>query len=107
MEQTPRPSQLKQLWLFKKVYSNATFARNEPYVHGLSITQSYIYPQCLTGALVQEVHQQFTDWASQVVRIYKGRQDIEIEWTIGPIPVGYNYIKFQELTHRFVFDHQL
>jgi hypothetical protein len=54
----------------------------------------------LTGALVQEVHQQFADWASQVVRIYKGKQDIEIEWTVGPIPVGYisgNYIGFQKL----------
>jgi lysosomal alpha-mannosidase len=39
------------------------------------------------GALVQEVHQQFSDWASQIVRIYKGQTDIEIEWTIGSIPV--------------------
>ena len=39
------------------------------------------------GSLVQEVHQQFSDWASQIVRIYKGHADIEIEWTIGSIPV--------------------
>ena len=39
------------------------------------------------GPVVQEVHQQFNDWCSQVVRIYKGRPEIEIEWTVGPIPV--------------------
>lgn len=41
-----------------------------------------------TGALVSEVHQKFSDWASQVVRVYKGQSDVEIEWTVGPIPVG-------------------
>ncbi|XP_046463564.1 lysosomal alpha-mannosidase-like [Daphnia pulex] len=41
-----------------------------------------------TGALVSEVYQQFSDWASQVVRVYKGQSDVEIEWTVGPIPVG-------------------
>jgi hypothetical protein len=39
--------------------------------------------------LVSEVYQQFSDWASQVVRVYKGQSDVEIEWTVGPIPVGY------------------
>jgi len=41
----------------------------------------------IKGQIVQEVHQQFNDWCSQVVRIYKGRAEIEIEWTVGPIPV--------------------
>jgi len=40
-----------------------------------------------TGVLVSEVHQKFSEWASQVVRIYKGQTHIEIEWTVGPIPV--------------------
>lgn len=42
----------------------------------------------LPGVLVSEVHQQFNEWASQVVRVYKGQLDVEIEWTVGPIPVG-------------------
>jgi lysosomal alpha-mannosidase len=41
----------------------------------------------IKGQIVQEVHQQFNDWCIQVVRIYKGRAEIEIEWTVGPIPV--------------------
>ena len=39
------------------------------------------------GAVVQEVHQKFSDWATQVVRVYKGQGGVEIEWTVGPVPV--------------------
>jgi hypothetical protein len=48
-----------------------------------------VYVYDYLGALVSEVYQQFSDWASQVVRVYKGQSDVEIEWTVGPIPVGY------------------
>ena len=52
------------------------------------------------GAIVQEVHQQFSDWASQIVRIYKGQSDVEIEWTIGSIPVDDGVPK--EIINRIV-----
>ncbi|XP_077999782.1 lysosomal alpha-mannosidase-like isoform X1 [Glandiceps talaboti] len=42
--------------------------------------------QLVQGDLVQEVHQQFTPWASQVIRLYKGQKHAEFEWTVGPIP---------------------
>lgn len=45
-------------------------------------------PMCLQTALVQEVHQNFSAWCSQVVRLYRGQQHLELEWTVGPIPVG-------------------
>uniref|UniRef100_H2Z3Z0 Alpha-mannosidase n=1 Tax=Ciona savignyi TaxID=51511 RepID=H2Z3Z0_CIOSA len=40
-----------------------------------------------SNPLVQEVYQKFSDWAYQVVRLYKGIKHIEVEWTVGPIPV--------------------
>ena len=40
-----------------------------------------------TGPLVEEVHQQFADWATQIYRVHRGHMDVEIEWTVGPIPV--------------------
>lgn len=38
------------------------------------------------GKLVQEIHQTFDSWATQVFRIYQGEETIEVEWTVGPIP---------------------
>ena len=38
--------------------------------------------------LVEEVYQKFAEWAYQVVRLYRGKPYIEVEWTVGPIPIG-------------------
>ncbi|XP_077995437.1 lysosomal alpha-mannosidase-like isoform X2 [Glandiceps talaboti] len=40
----------------------------------------------IKGNLVEEVHQEFTPWLSQVVRLYKGQKHAEFEWTVGPVP---------------------
>ncbi|XP_019182706.1 PREDICTED: alpha-mannosidase-like [Ipomoea nil] len=40
----------------------------------------------IRGPLVDEVHQQFSSWISQVVRVYKDKEHAEFEFTIGPIP---------------------
>nr|XP_048290616.1 lysosomal alpha-mannosidase isoform X1 [Myodes glareolus] len=37
--------------------------------------------------LVQEVYQNFSAWCSQVIRLYPGQRHLELEWTVGPIPV--------------------
>ncbi|XP_017840564.2 LOW QUALITY PROTEIN: lysosomal alpha-mannosidase [Drosophila busckii] len=39
------------------------------------------------GEKVQEVHQQFNEWISQVTRISEGVNRVEFEWLIGPIPI--------------------
>uniref|UniRef100_A0AAG5DR66 Alpha-mannosidase n=1 Tax=Anopheles atroparvus TaxID=41427 RepID=A0AAG5DR66_ANOAO len=39
------------------------------------------------GATVQEVHQTFNEWISQVVRVYADEGHVEFEWLVGPIPV--------------------
>ncbi|XP_055093172.1 lysosomal alpha-mannosidase isoform X4 [Symphalangus syndactylus] len=49
--------------------------------------------------LVQEVHQNFSAWCSQVVRLYPGQQHLELEWSVGPIPVGDTWGK--EVISRF------
>lgn len=40
------------------------------------------------GSAVDEVHQRFNDWISQVVRVYKAERYVEFEWLVGEIPVG-------------------
>ena len=38
------------------------------------------------GPLVQEIHQRFNNWTSQVIRLYKGQARVELEWMVGPLP---------------------
>lgn len=58
--------------------------------------------QVVEGDIVQEVHQQFQPWLSQVVRLYKGQPYIELEWTVGPIPINDHWGK--EIISRFDSD---
>lgn len=39
------------------------------------------------GALVKEVHQRFSEYISQVIRISEDKPYVEFEWLVGPIPV--------------------
>lgn len=39
------------------------------------------------GSIVQEVHQIFSPWVSQVIRIYKDENHAEFEWLVGSIPI--------------------
>lgn len=50
-------------------------------------------------ALVQEVHQNFSAWCFQVIRLYKDQRHLELEWTVGPIPVKDDWGK--EVISRF------
>ena len=34
------------------------------------------------------MQQTFSDWASQVFRLYKGSRHLEVEYTVGHIPIG-------------------
>uniref|UniRef100_A0A665VZF2 Alpha-mannosidase n=1 Tax=Echeneis naucrates TaxID=173247 RepID=A0A665VZF2_ECHNA len=38
-------------------------------------------------SVVQEVRQWFSPWVSQVVRLYAGSRALELEWTVGPLPI--------------------
>ena len=46
---------------------------------GLRVTQ---------GDLVSEVVQTFSDWAVQTVRVRAGSPHVEVEWTVGEVPVS-------------------
>jgi alpha-mannosidase len=41
----------------------------------------------VTGPVVTEIYQKFSNWATHVIRLYKGQPYIEVEWTAGPIPI--------------------
>ncbi|KAI8490965.1 mannose metabolic process [Branchiostoma belcheri] len=41
----------------------------------------------VSGQVVQEVQQVFSPWVTQAVRLYSGQRHVELEWTVGPIPI--------------------
>jgi len=56
------------------------------------------------GDIVDEIHQTFSSWISQVVRIYKQENHVEFEWLVGPIPIDDDLGK--EVISRFTTDLQ-
>ncbi|XP_074647600.1 lysosomal alpha-mannosidase-like [Tubulanus polymorphus] len=42
----------------------------------------------MKGKVVEEMHQEFSPWATQVVRLRDNEKYVEIEWTVGPIPIS-------------------
>lgn len=58
--------------------------------------------EVFVGELVDEAHQIFNEYVSQVVRVYKTgslRRVVEFEWLVGPIPIFDDYGK--EIVSRF------
>lgn len=39
------------------------------------------------GPFVTEVHLKYSSWAQQVIRLYADSITVEMEWTVGPIPI--------------------
>jgi len=64
-------------------------------------------PQSVTfykGPLVQEVHQKFNDWTSQVMRLYRGQKYLELEWVVGPLPQLNHNMPGSEVISRYKSD---
>ncbi|XP_067673707.1 lysosomal alpha-mannosidase-like [Haliotis asinina] len=38
------------------------------------------------GVNALEIHQEFSSWMTQVIRLYDGAPYLELEWTVGPLP---------------------
>lgn len=46
------------------------------------------------GDLVTEIHQTFTNFVSQVIRLYSDENFIEFDWVVGPLNIGEEYVTF-------------
>ncbi|KAK9842267.1 hypothetical protein WJX81_003590 [Elliptochloris bilobata] len=45
-----------------------------------------MHVRIVEGPLLTEVHQEFLGWATATTRIWRGADDLEVEWTAGPLP---------------------
>ncbi|KAL0343087.1 UNVERIFIED_CONTAM: Alpha-mannosidase [Sesamum angustifolium] len=51
-----------------------------------SVVSRSVPLKIIRGPLVDEVHQQFSSWIYQIIRVYRDKDHAEVEFTIGPIP---------------------
>ncbi|KPU73915.1 uncharacterized protein Dana_GF15795, isoform B [Drosophila ananassae] len=73
-----------------------------PNENKIDFSSDHVEIEVYKGDLVEEVHQKFNDWISQVVRVYKKDSFAEFEWLVGPIPIDDNIGK--EVITRFSSD---
>ncbi len=88
--------EFQKIW--KHIYLNNEFSLIQFLSHCTHYTfPCWIWSYCnlnlndifriLLGDCVTEVHQVFTEWISQVIRLYDKSDLVEFEWLIGPVPV--------------------
>ena len=53
------------------------------------------------SAVLQEVHQAFSCWVSQTIRLYSNKPYAEFEYTVGPIKIGPSPLIGKEVISRF------
>nr|XP_043872004.1 lysosomal alpha-mannosidase [Solea senegalensis] len=51
------------------------------------IISEFAKTETVQTSVVQEVRQWFAPWVSQVVRLYADSRALELEWTVGPLPI--------------------
>ncbi|KAF3688011.1 Lysosomal alpha-mannosidase [Channa argus] len=54
------------------------------------IISKTVKTETIQTSVVQEVRQWFAPWVSQVVRLYSDSKFLELEWTVGPLPIHDN-----------------
>ncbi|XP_067124288.1 lysosomal alpha-mannosidase [Centruroides vittatus] len=73
--------------------SKINFRASGAYIFRPNGTEPYIFNETSSahaylGPIVKEIHQTFSSWITQVIRIYKDEEYVEFDWVIGPIPVN-------------------
>ena len=63
-----------------------------------------LFRTCIKAETVQRVVIIFNDWTSEEISLYNNAQVVEIEWTVGPIPIDDNVGK--EIILRYDTDIQ-
>jgi len=63
-----------------------------------------LFRTCITAQNVQTAVIIFNDWTSEEISLYDGGEVVEVEWTVGPIPIDDN--RGKEIIIRYDTDIQ-
>ncbi|KAG8190302.1 hypothetical protein JTE90_012589 [Oedothorax gibbosus] len=66
--------------------ASGAYAFNPQHDTAYPLAENITY-RVFKGPLVEEIHQFYTPWIHQIIRLYKGQNSIEFDWVVGPIPV--------------------
>lgn len=72
---------------FDKRASGAYIFRPSPDNPDAVTITSIVNVTVFRGDILDEVHQEFSPWAKQVIRVYKDVNYIEFDWLVGPINI--------------------
>lgn len=107
------PSRLEQHFFYYEAAlgNNEIFANRSSgaYIFRPNCSREVTLPQptavrVVRSGLVEEVHQTFGDWLSQVIRVYRDERHVEFDWLVGPIPIDDG--RGKEIVTRFGTDVQ-
>ncbi|CAH2236949.1 jg23397 [Pararge aegeria aegeria] len=82
----PIRDQLAEGQLVKKSKQNPDAEHETSYISN-EVAEKASY-HSIRGSLVKEIRQRFSDWVTQIIRLYRGEEFVEIEWIVGPVPIG-------------------
>lgn len=71
-------------------FLNSNSQSSDAYVFRPAVDEPSVFSEptvkTYKGNLFDEVHQVYTDWAKQIIRVYKNAPYIEFDWIIDRIP---------------------
>ncbi|KAH8324897.1 hypothetical protein KR074_011408 [Drosophila pseudoananassae] len=82
---------IEQTFGIYKTYDSGAYLFRQYNQEAATILDSGVEFTVYEGSQVKEIHQVFNEFLSQVVRLYEGRNTVEIEWLVGPLPRDETY----------------
>lgn len=70
---------------FERRASGAYIFRPSPEKPDAVTTAESVNITTYKGQLFQEIHQEYNEWLTQVIRIYQEENYVEFDWIVGPI----------------------
>ncbi|EDV31826.1 uncharacterized protein Dana_GF14354 [Drosophila ananassae] len=82
---------IEQTFGIYKTYDSGAYLFRQYNQEGATFLDSGVEFTVYEGSQVKEIHQVFNEYLSQVIRLYEGKNTVEFEWLVGPLPRDETY----------------